>query len=57
MMTLFQYSNSIITVNEIDSFYPETYSFDLDKKKALQIAFGLTYYDDNFEMLDIGDVG
>ena len=46
-MTLVQFSNSIITVNEIDSFYNEEYSFDLDIDKSLQIAFGITYYDGN----------
>ena len=57
MMTLVQFSNSIITVNEIDSFYNEEYSFDLDIDKSLQIAFGITYYDGNEERLDFGDVG
>ena len=44
-------------MNEIDSFYNEEYSFDLDIDGSLQIAFGITYYDSNEERLDFGDIG
>ena len=57
MLTLLQYNNSIITVNEIDSYYTREYSFDLDIDKDLQVAFGITYYDDNSERLDFDDIG
>ena len=57
MLTLLQYNNSIITVNEIDSFYTREYSFDLDIDKNLQVAFGISYYDDNSERLDFDDIG
>ena len=57
MLTLLQYNNSIITVNEIDSYYTREYSFDLDIDKNLQVAFGISYYDDNSERLDFDDIG
>ena len=57
MMTLLQYNNSIITVNEIDSYYEQDYIFDLDLNKHLQVAFGITYYDGNSERLDFDDIG
>ena len=57
LFTLLQYNNSIITVNIIDSALTEDYSFDLDVDKSFQVAFGLTYYDGNTEMLDFDDVG
>ena len=57
MMTLLNYNNSIITVNEIDSHYNQNYTFDLDIHKNLQVAFGITYYDGNTERLDFDDIG
>lgn len=56
LLTLLQYSNSIITVNIIDSALTEEYDFDLDIDKSFQLAFGLTYYDGNLEMLEFDDV-
>ena len=57
LLTLLQYNNSIITVNIIDSALTEEYRFDLDVNNSLQVAFGITYYDGNPEMLDFDDVG
>ena len=34
----------------------DEYIFDLDVDKSLQVAFGLTYYDENLEMLQFDDV-
>ena len=57
MITLIHYSDSTITANEIDSYYTEEYIFDLDKGKSLNVAFGITYYDDNQEMMKVPDYG
>ena len=56
LLTLVQHGNSIITANVIDSGLTEEYIFDLDIDKSLQVAFGLTYYDGNLEMLQFDDV-
>ena len=64
MVTLSVYGNTDVIVNLIDSYYDDTYVFDLDKtnnniwheqKGGLQIAFGLTHYDSNVEMIDEPD--
>ena len=41
----------------IDYFYEDDYVFDLDKKPGLNIAFGITYFDDNQEPIDDLDYG
>ena len=42
--------------NLIDSHYDEDYVFGLDKKdNGFQIAFGVTAYDSNQEMIDDPD--
>ena len=56
-VTVATWANSIITNNVIDSFYQDDYVFDLDKKPGLQIAFGITYYDSNQEMIVEPDYG
>ena len=52
LILLLQSGNSIITTNEVDSYYDSFYEFKLDKgNSGIQIAFGLTAYDGNFESL------
>ena len=41
----------------IDYFYEDDYVFDLDKRPGLNIAFGITYFDDNQEPIDDLDYG
>ena len=57
LATVKQYGNTTITVNSIDTYFDSSYEFDLDKGDGLQIAFALTHYDDNFEMLEEPDYG
>ena len=52
MITLWTNANSTITTNEVDSYFDAFYEFSLDKKPGLQIAFGLTAYDGNYEPID-----
>ena len=56
-ITVATWANSIITNNVIDSFYQDDYVFNLDKKPGLQVAFGITYYDSNQEMIVEPDYG
>ena len=56
LVTLSLYGNTTVMNNLIDSYYDETYVFDLDKKESgLQIAFGITAYDSYQEMIDEPD--
>ena len=57
ILTVMQYANSIITVNVVDSHYGDEYTFDLDKGPGFRVAFGMTYYDSNQEMLIEPDYG
>ena len=58
MATIKHYGASTITSNFIDTHFNSTYEFDLDKgNNGLQIAFGLTYYDDNYEMINETEYG
>ena len=44
--------------NTIDSFYDDSYVFDLDKlANGLSVAFALTHYDSNTEMIHEPDYG
>ena len=52
LLTLMTNGNSTITTNIVDSYFDGYYEFNLDKKPGLQIAFGLTAYDSNYEPLD-----
>ena len=52
MLTLVDRNNTDIILNEIDSYFDNYYEFHLDKAPGLQIAFGLTAYDSNYDMLD-----
>ena len=52
LITLRNHGNSTITKNAIDSYFNDTYEFDIDKKPGFQIAFGITTYDSNYEMID-----
>ena len=45
-------SESDIFFIEVDSYFNDTYEFELDKLPGIQIAFGLTAYDGNYEMLN-----
>ena len=56
-ITVATWANSIITNNVIDSYYQDDYVFNLDKQPGLQIAFGITYYDTNQEMIVEPDYG
>ena len=56
-ITVATWANSIITNNVMDSFYQDDYVFDLDKKPGLQVAFGMTYYDSNQEIIIEPDYG
>ena len=55
-MTVYKYSNSIITNNLLDSYFSEEYVFDMDKKPGFNIAFGMSYYDSNQKMLIEPDI-
>ena len=55
-MTVYKYSNSIITNNLLDSYFSDEYVFDMDKKPGFNIAFGMSYYDSNQEMLIEPDI-
>ena len=52
VFTLVQRSNTNITLNEVDSYFDNFYEFQFDKAPGLQIAFGLTAYDANYDMID-----
>ena len=53
MIELVNHGKSTIRLDVIDFYYEESYKFDLDKKPGLNVAFGVTYYDDNPEAIDI----
>ena len=52
MATVFMRSNSDIFLVEVDSYFNDSYEFALDKLPGLQVAFGLTAFGDNHEMLN-----
>lgn len=45
-------SNSDVFLVEVDSYFDDTYEFESDKLPGLQIAFGLTAYDSNYNLLN-----
>ena len=49
--------NSDVFLLEVDSYFNDTYEFALDKLPGLQVAFGLTAYDGNYEMLNETEYG
>ena len=51
LLTLRTNGNSTITTYQIDSYFDSYYEFQLDKLPGLQIAFGLTAYDNNYEAI------
>ena len=50
MLELKNYGKSTIRLNNIDYYYTDEYTFDLDKKPGFNIAFGISYYDHNRTM-------
>ena len=52
MATVVMHSNSDIFLVEQDSYFEDTVKFEGDKLPGLQVAFGLTAYDGNYEMLN-----
>ena len=52
MATVVMRSNSDVFLVEVDSYFDDTYEFESDKQPGLQIAFGLTAYDSNYNMLN-----
>ena len=52
-----EYGKSSITLDVIDYYYEDTEIFDLDKTPGLNVAFGITYYDDNPDAIDDLDYG
>ena len=50
-MTLRENGNSTIMTYQIDSYFDSYYEFQLDKLPGLQMAFGLTAYDNNYEAI------
>ena len=53
LLTLTMRNNTLHTTNEVDSFFDGDYTFHTDKTLGLQLAFGLTAYDGNYEALDV----
>ena len=51
LVTLLGQDSSNVYENTIDLAFTEDYEFNIDKKPGLQVAFGLTAYDDDYEML------
>ena len=52
MATVVMRSNSDVFLVEVDSYFDDTYVFESDKLPGLQIAFGLTAYDSNYNLLN-----
>ena len=52
LTNVFKFRDSLIFLVEVDSYFNETYAFELDKLPGLQVAFGLTAFDSNYEMLN-----
>ena len=52
LLTLAEKGNTTVTSNPIDSHFADEDTFDLDKGGSLQIAFGITKYDSNREMIN-----
>ena len=52
-----KYGKSSITNDTIDYYYDDTEMFNLDKTPGLNVAFGITYYDDNPDPIDDLDYG
>ena len=52
MIELTKYGQSTIRLDVVDYYYDETYTFDLDKTPGFNVAFGITYYDNNPDPID-----
>ena len=57
LIELSNYGKSTIRLDEIDYYYSEFDKFNLDKAPGLNIAFGITHYDSNYEPIDDPDYG
>ena len=52
---LIEFGDNTIMVSERDNFFDSDFAFTTDD--GLMLAFGLTDYDDNYEMIDEPDYG
>ena len=57
IIELMNHGKSTIRLDVIDYYYSDSDKFEQDKKPGLNIAFGITHYDDNFEAIDDLDYG
>ena len=57
IIELSNYGKSTIRKDVINYHFTEFDKFELDKKPGLNIAFGITHYDDNPEPIDDLDYG
>ena len=57
VLELKNYGKSTLRLDNIDYYYTDEYVLDLDKKPGFNIAFGITNFDHNLEMLDEPDYG
>ncbi len=52
---LIEFGDNTIMVSERDNFFDSDFAFTTDD--GLMLAFGLTAYDDNYDMIDEPDYG
>ena len=52
---LIEFGDNTIMVSERDSYFDESFSFTTDD--GLMLAFALTAYDENYDMIDEPDYG
>ena len=57
MLELSSYGKTRMRLDVIDYYYKDIDNFNLDKTPGLNIAFGITHYDNNTEPLDDLDYG
>ena len=57
MLELSDYGKTTMRLDVIDYYYSDTDVFNIDKTPGLNIAFGVTHYDNNTEKLDNLDYG
>ena len=51
------YGQTTVKINLIDYYYKDTDKFDVDKNPGLNIAFGITHYNNVSEPIDDPDYG
>ena len=57
MIELSDYGKTTMRLDVVDYYYSDTDVFNIDKTPGLNIAFGVTHYDNNTEKLDDLDYG